>query len=133
MAKLEEDSEIILAQHTTELRNLTAGHQQIKDTLERVLDDLHQVASSVQLISSRPAFSAGELLDNILKVGALASLCVAGILYVNQAFVAVDLEKMKAATETIKARQDAAYNRIERLENVLILKGAGITSPAATP
>jgi hypothetical protein len=130
---LSDDVEIQLAQHTSELRALAEGHRAIRDTLDRFGEDIHQLTNTVTILASRPAFSAGELLDNIIKVGAIAGLAVAGILYVNQAFVATDLEKMRASIAQVQEKQDQSAKRIERLENVLIYKGGGLPVPAVSP
>ena len=127
------DAEVLLAQHSSQLQALTDGHQQMRNTLDRISEDVHKLSSSLTVLNSRPSFSAGDLLDNILKFGALAGLAVTGILYVNQAFVSVDLEKMRASEQRLGERQDSIAKRIDRLENVLIFKGTGAIPPATTP
>jgi hypothetical protein len=127
--RVDEDIEIQLAQHSSELRSLAETQRATRESLERLSDDIHQLTHTVTIISSRPAFSAGDLLDNIIKVGTIAGLAVAGILYVNQAFVAQDLEQIRSHVGKIEDRQTGILRREERLENVLIYKGAGMTPP----
>lgn len=123
------DAEVLLAQHSSQLQSLNEGHQQMRNTLDRISEDVHKLSSSLNVLNSRPNFSASDLLDNILKVGALAGLAVTGILYVNQAFVSVDLEKMRAAEQRLDEHQGIIAKRLDKLENVLIFKGAGVAVP----
>lgn len=128
------DTSIILAQHSAELRALSDGFRETNIKLDRVFAELHGLAQNITVLSSQPSFSVSDVLDNIIKIATLCGFMVAGILYVNQAFLSSDLEKLRAFDEKTNERLDANRERISRLEGILILKGAGISAvPTAEP
>jgi hypothetical protein len=129
MAGEADDIEILLARHSSELQTLSEGWRATNAKLDQVFTELHTLTNTLSVLSSQPSFSMSDMLDNIIKVGALAGLAVGAILYVNQAFISSDLTRLQKTDEQVIEHAESLKRRTERLENVLIYKGAGVTLP----
>lgn len=125
-AEERDDIEILIAQHSSELRTLNEGFRATNAKIDQVFSELHNLTNTLTVLSSQPSFSMSDMLDNVIKVGTIAGLAVAGILYVNQAFLSSDLAELRATDTRVIEKLDTAKHRIERMENVLIYKGAGV-------
>lgn len=121
-----DDTDILLAQHSSEIRALADGLREMSGKFDRVFQEIHSLSSTLTVLGAQPSFSVADILDNILKVGAIAGLGVGAILYVNQAFVAEQFARLTAADERFQERIDRLSTRSDRLEGVLIYKGAGL-------
>ena len=129
----DENVQNVLVRHGAELKTLSEGFRETNLKLDQVFTELRSLGNNLTIISSQPNVSVSDIFDNIIKVGTIAGLAVAGILYVNQAFISSDLEKFRATDERIVERLDSQKTRIDRLETLSLYKGSGYMPPVEAP
>src|SRR6188768_983141 len=83
----DENVQNVLVRHGAELKTLSEGFRETNLKLDQVFTELRSLGNNLTIISSQPNVSVSDIFDNIIKVGTIAGLAVAGILYVNQAFI----------------------------------------------
>lgn len=112
----DDDTEVILAQHATQLQSLSETSRSTNEKLDRVSNELHALTNSIAALIARPTLNASTALTVVLQAGALIAFAVSGILYVNQAFLSGDLHDLKSTDLRLAERLDSQRDRLMRLE-----------------
>lgn len=116
---IEEDADILLAHHETQIEHLTHRVSDIDHKMDLLVTEVHKLTTAITAQASKPEFDFFKVLDATVKIGLLIGLVISAIIYVTNSNLAGQIEAFKASDTLIVERLAAYKDRLNFVERYL--------------
>ena len=122
-----DDLELLVASHDSQIKGIASQVGAIANKMDALIEEMHRQSNSLAAFAGRsPGMDAKSFMSTVIQAGAIIGACVTGIIYITQTSIAGKMAALDNNDATITMRLDGQKTRLERLENLLLYKGAGV-------